>query len=94
MFHSPRKNEPFEGIIWSDDIKVGDGLHGCRASFLVVSEEPFLNIGSFKCDARGNNDGILHELHGNRAQEVGRNVHGGRRRWVRRRKRVLVDILH
>ena len=47
---SPTKYEPFERIIWSD-IKVDDALHGSGASFLIVSEEPLLNVGSFKRDA-------------------------------------------
>lgn len=59
-------------------MEIGDGLHGGRAGFLVVGEEPFLDVLAVVGYAGDNGDGVLHELTGNGAEKmVRRKIHGG-----------------
>lgn len=60
----PGENETLEGEVRGNmGIEMGDGLHGGRAGFLFVGEEPFLDVLALVRDSRGDGDRVGHELH-------------------------------
>lgn len=65
-------------MIWSDFEGV-DGLHCCGASVFAVDAKPFLDVLPIVGDASGDCDGIIHKLHGNRAEEMLREIRHG---WI------------
>uniref|UniRef100_A0A8R7UYT1 Uncharacterized protein n=1 Tax=Triticum urartu TaxID=4572 RepID=A0A8R7UYT1_TRIUA len=71
----PGGDDAREGVV-RGEVKVGERLHGGRAGGPAVREEPALDAAAVVGDAGGHRDGLLHELHGDGAQEqVGRLLH-------------------
>jgi len=62
------------------ELKVGERLHGGGAGGPAAPEDPPLDAAAVVGDPRGDRDGVVHELHGDGAQEQVRRLllHGWR----------------
>jgi hypothetical protein len=64
----PGIDDALEGVV-GGEVEAGQRLHGSGARGAAVLEEPPFDAAAVVGDAGGHRDGVVHDLHGDEAQE-------------------------